>query len=52
MYDADGIDVGIFNNIVGSGVALKAAAKTDSLPTPEEAGVMGLAYGAFMASQA
>lgn len=48
----DGIDVGAFNNVIGSLEALKMAAHVDTLPTQEEAGVMGLAYGAIMAEQA
>ncbi|MEY8437434.1 glycoside hydrolase domain-containing protein [Atopobiaceae bacterium 24-176] len=48
----DGIDAGGFENIPLSADVLKRAAKTTTLPTPEEAGVMGFAYGAFMAAQA
>lgn len=47
----DGIDMGAFENIPLTDAALKAAAHVKELPTQEEAGIMGLAYGAFLSTQ-
>ncbi len=47
----NGIDLGEFKDVPLTEDVLKLAAGAEELPTQEEAGIIGLAYGAFLSAQ-